>query len=134
MKKIAIAIVAVIALLANVNLSAQNVDDQIAQIKQQPADTIFATYVSITRNAVDKDSTVKSDLKTRTITVTTVKKQEIADSITGDTIKQMYLKGLKGAEHGKLFKAMFERGNFKMILIFTGTNRTVSTTISASDF
>ena len=134
MKKIAIAIVAVIALLANVNLTAQSVDDQIAQIKQQPADTIFATYVSITRNAVDKDSTVKSDLKTRTITVTTVKKQEIADSITGDTIKQMYLKGLKGAEHGKLFKAMFERGNFKMILIFTGTNRTVSTTISASDF
>ena len=133
MKKIAIAIVAVIALLANVNLSAQSVDDQIAQINAMDRDVVFNFTAEGMKQSFGKNN-VKADLKKRVITITESINKDLGDATSADLKKEL-LKEIAGdnSAEKKIFKAIMLRGQFSLLFQMRGNDKTLSCTLYASD-
>ena len=138
MKKIAIAIVAVIALLANVNLSAQSVDDQIAQINAMDRDVVFNMLaMTIQHSPLSKEPNIRinSDQRSRTITITMRFDKEIGNKATAAQLKSIMLKELAGnsKDQRRLAKAVFARGQITVIYKVVGNDKTLSCTLTAAD-
>ncbi len=137
MKKIAIAIVAVIALLANVNLSAQSVDDQIAQINAMDRDVVFNMLaMTIQHSPLSKEPNIRinSDQRSRTITITIRLDKEIGNK-TAAQVRSIMLKGLAGnsKDQKRLTKAVFTRSQVTVIYKVVGNDKTLSCTLTAAD-
>lgn len=138
MKKIAIAIVAVIALLANVNLSAQSVDDQIAQINAMDRDAVLNFMVEgMKQSPLSKEPNIRinSDQRSRTITITIRLDQEIGNKATAAQLKSVMLKELVGnsKDQKRLAKAVLTRGQVTVIYKVVGNDKTLSCTLTAAD-
>ena len=133
MKKIAIAIVAVIALLANVNLTAQSVDDQIAQINAMDRDFVLNFMAEGMKQSFGKNN-VKADLKKRVITITASVNEDFGDATSADLKKEL-LKEIAGdnSAEKKIIKAIMLRGQFSLLFQMRGNDKTLSCTLYASD-
>lgn len=137
MKKLLVAVMTVVAIITTASLSAQTSAEQIASIQKLSADDALKQLTSIYKQAVKSPETViKEDLKKRVITITTTTKDRaLNDTLNDVTLKKMYLSQItKDKEQNKVFKALFTQSKATLILTFTGSNKSVSCSISAADF
>ena len=124
---------AVIALLANVNLTAQSVDDQIAQINAMDRDFVLNFMAEGMKQSFGKNN-VKADLKKRVITITASVNEDFGDATSADLKKEL-LKEIAGdnSAEKKIIKAIMLRGQFSLLFQMRGNDKTLSCTLYASD-